>query len=173
MTSGYLLDTNILGYLVRALSNDKSSECINVLQHYQKHESDALMFICSATVGEIEYGLNSGSQPYAVQCEARGVLEQFPDVLNIDKHVATDNYATLRAELFRKYAPKTAKGTAKTRHIEQWNDPITGFDLGIDENDIWIAAVALTHNLTLVSNDKMNRISSIAPPRFSTVNWAK
>ena len=54
-----------------------------------------------------------------------------------------DIYAQLKAALFNQFAPKEKSKRRKTK--------IT--DLGFDENDLWIAAVALQHNLTVVSDD--------------------
>ena len=52
-------------------------------------------------------------------------------------------YGQLKAEILRYFGPKD-KG--KFRRITIQN-------LGFSENDLWIAAVALRHNLTLVSAD--------------------
>lgn len=172
MTKGYLLDTNIVSHLICGLNQDSSVESINVLKHYQAHEKNAAMFICAATTGEIEYGLKVAPSPsVTTQQEVRDVLNAFPAILALDKHVATDQYATLRAEIFKKYATKDQKNRAKTRYIEEWCDPATGKSLGINENDVWIVAVALTHNLTLVTADKMTHIKAVAPAGFSVLNW--
>jgi len=41
-------------------------------------------------------------------------------------------------------------------------DPVTAKVLGIQENDLWIAAQAIERNLILVTNDGMSRIREIA-----------
>ncbi len=46
----------------------------------------------------------------------------------------------------------------KKRRAEQLCDPITGRELGIDENDLWIVAQAAERNLVLVTHDKIVRI---------------
>lgn len=172
MTKGYLLDTNIISHLIRALNNETSAQCTNVLKHYQCHEKDARIFICAATTGEIEYGLNISTTPDpVVQQQVREILDIFPEVLKIDKHIAAEQYAILRANIFNKYAPKNKRGRAKTRYLEEWCDPTTGKTMGINENDIWIASVALAYNLHLVTDDGMDRIVSVAPAGFSVLNW--
>lgn len=56
-------------------------------------------------------------------------------------------------------------------YIEEWLDPATGKTLGVNENDVWIVAVALTYNLTLVTSGKMDHIKAVAPPELSVLNW--
>jgi predicted nucleic acid-binding protein len=50
-------------------------------------------------------------------------------------------------------------------------DPVTSRELGIQENDLWIAAQALEYNLVLVRNDKMDRIRD-ACEELQVENWA-
>jgi len=173
MSKSYLLDTNILSYLVIGLNNQSSQIGKNVLKNYQTAEANNI-FICSATTGEIHYGLevappNNGLK----QKEVYEILEQFKIVFALDKNVAESHYSSLRAKLFTKYAPKDSKNRAKTRYIEEWCDPTTGKVLGINENDVWIAAVALAHNLTLVTADKMDHIVSVAPSNLTIENWTQ
>ena len=52
-------------------------------------------------------------------------------------------YGQIKVALFNQFAPKEKSKRRKTK--------IT--NLGFDENDIWIAAVALQNNLTIVSRD--------------------
>ncbi|YAF94669.1 MAG: type II toxin-antitoxin system VapC family toxin [Nodularia sp. CChRGM 3473] len=61
---------------------------------------------------------------------------------NIDGSTATI-YGQLKASLFNQFAPKEKSKRRKTK--------IT--DLGFDENDLWIAAVALQNSLIVVSAD--------------------
>jgi tRNA(fMet)-specific endonuclease VapC len=61
---------------------------------------------------------------------------------NIDEFTATI-YGQLKAALFKQFAPKEKKKRRKTK--------IT--DLGFGENDLWIAAIAIQHNLIIVSAD--------------------
>ncbi len=55
----------------------------------------------------------------------------------------TETYGKLKAQLVRHFGPKDRASRTKVR-LEQ---------LGIGENDLWIAAIALRHNLTVVSSD--------------------
>jgi predicted nucleic acid-binding protein len=49
-------------------------------------------------------------------------------------------------------------------------DPVTSRELGIQENDLWIAAQALEYNLVLVTNDKMDRIRDVCED-LQVENW--
>ena len=46
-------------------------------------------------------------------------------------------------------------------------------ELGIDENDLWIAAQAIEHNLVLVTNDEMKRIKHVAGPVLDIEDWTE
>lgn len=77
----------------------------------------------------------------------------------IDDGTATI-YGQLKATLFNQFAPKEKEKRRKT----------TITDLGFDDNDIWIAATAIQHNLTIVSADSdFVRMRSAKP--FSLENW--
>ncbi|MEM6503532.1 MAG: type II toxin-antitoxin system VapC family toxin [Cyanobacteria bacterium P01_C01_bin.89] len=52
-------------------------------------------------------------------------------------------YGVLKADFFRRYGPKDKRQRRRTT-INQ---------LGIGDNDLWIAAITLQHNLTLVTAD--------------------
>ncbi|MEC4819557.1 MAG: type II toxin-antitoxin system VapC family toxin, partial [Scytonema sp. PMC 1069.18] len=63
-------------------------------------------------------------------------------VYHITEETATI-YGQIKAYLFYKFAPKDKNKQRKTKIV----------DLGFDENDIWIAAIALQNDLTVVSRD--------------------
>lgn len=54
-------------------------------------------------------------------------------------------------------------------------NPTTGKELGIDENDIWIAAQAKTHNLVLVTHDSRGNFGKMLTqfaPALVVEDWA-
>ena len=56
---------------------------------------------------------------------------------------------------------------------ESCYDRVTGQELGIDENDLWIAAQSIAHNLVLVSNDRMLKIRTAAGVVLDLEDWEK
>lgn len=63
-------------------------------------------------------------------------------------------YGILKADFFRRYGPKDKKQRRRTT-INQ---------LGIGDNDLWIAAIALQHNLILVTADSdFQRLQTLQP----------
>ena len=62
------------------------------------------------------------------------------------------------------------------RRPDQITDRVTATRLGIDENDLWIAAQAVQYNLALVTNDGMARIRAVLSelaPSLHIENWTK
>jgi len=114
--------------------------------------------VSAITLGEIMFG-NSITQ--STNHSRRDEFEswintEFPYALGIDRHTRV-YYGTLKAELFRKFPPLNKH----ENHPERCIDRVTGAELGIDENDLWIAAQAMQYNLILVTNDEMERIRKV------------
>lgn len=169
---GYLLDTNIVVKLAAARSGSTDPQDVCVLEKAESVQDKAQLFICAAVVGEIEYGLQAApSKDPTKQAQMRAICRAFPVVFAHDENVARGCYATLRAKLFQTFAPKDKKNRAKSRHVEEWIDPTTGKALGVTENDVWIAAVALCHNLVLVTNDRMANIVKVAGGALQIEDW--
>ena len=172
----FLIDTNIWEYWFNPKREPQHS---NVLKHVaelrQKSENDNNPFriwISSVTWGEIEFG-------YQWQIKKEGSLEvqfrQFihgiaPKEFIIDKHV-TPEYGRVRAMLFEKFGPRDKK--INRLRPEQLIDPVTSLQLGIQENDLWIVAQAITRNLTLVTSDKLARIQEVTGGELHIKNWAE
>jgi tRNA(fMet)-specific endonuclease VapC len=172
----YLLDTNILASLAAVRGGSTEETDLRVERRFEelKKQGKVRLFISAITVGESEYGLlTAPTANPAAQKLARQVIDAFPGkmVLGIDRGNARFHYASLRVKLFNLYAPKNAHGRAKTNFIVEWKDPTTDKVLGINENDVWIASLALAHNLTLASGDKMTHIRNAAGEKLSYENW--
>lgn len=128
----YLLDTNHCSGAI--LGN------ANILRRLAEAENIAIA-TCVIVQGELIYMAERSQQKERNLALAHRFLA---GIYTYDINGETaDIYAQLKAELFNQFAPKEKSKRRKTK--------IT--DLGFDENDLWIAAVALQHNLTVVSDD--------------------
>jgi tRNA(fMet)-specific endonuclease VapC len=83
--------------------------------------------------------------------------------------MTSPSYGTIRARLFERFAPKDKK--RKGLRAEELVDPVTSRALGIQENDIWLAAQALERNLVLVTNDSIVHIKEVVP-ELQVENWS-
>lgn len=172
----FLIDTNIWEYWFNLKREPQHSNVLKrVAELKRRSENDKNLFhiwISSVTWGEIEFG-------YRWQTKKEGSLEtqfrQFihsiaPKEFMIDKHV-TPEYGRIRAMLFEKFGPKDKK--INGLRPEQLIDPVNSSQLGIQENDLWIVAQAVTRNLTLVTNDKLARIQEVTGDELHIQNWSE
>ena len=161
---GYLLDTNIVRYWF----DERRSEHQRVLQHIQELPGEPPLMISAITLGEIEYGLQVARIDTLKQEAFHAFIStNLPMVLDITKATRI-YYGSLRASVFEKYAPNARR--RRGLRPEQLIDPVTSRELGIQENDFWIAAQALEYNLVLVTNDKMDRIRDVCGD-LQVENW--
>lgn len=162
---GYLLDTNILAYW----HNSSSPEHEAVIRRLDSLDPAAPLRISAVAWGEIEYGHRCVSpSDTPIQTQFRRFLEtRLPHVLDVRKTTAM-YYGQLRAKLFGKFAPR---GKKKGLRPEQLVDPLTAAELGIQENDLWMAAQAMEHNLVLVTHDRMTRIREVLRDLLDIEDW--
>lgn len=148
----YLLDTN---------------HCSRILQQDQviraKLKAIAAVRVVTSVIvrGELVFMARNST----MQVENLSTVEQFfsaIEVLPIDKESA-DIYGQIKAQLFSKFGPKEK---AKRRHYKMK-------DLGISDNDLWLASVAKRHNLTIVSQDDDFRRIKEAVSDLSIEAWLK
>ncbi len=128
----YLLDTNHCSFAILGNSN--------VLSRLAAIEN-SLVSTCVIVQGElVDMAERSQRQEDNLALIHRFLMSIY--IHNIDESTATI-YGQLKAGLFNQFAPKEKNKRRKTKIS----------DLGFDENDLWIAAIALQHNLTVVSAD--------------------
>jgi tRNA(fMet)-specific endonuclease VapC len=133
----------------------------NVLSRTRSLPEASPLAVSVITLGEIEYGCRvvSPAADTPIQKSSKAfVRDKLPRVLTVTKST-TSYYGALRARLFAKFAPK--KKRLRGMRPEQLKDPVTSRELGIQENDVWIAAQAVEHNLVLVTADKMKRVREV------------
>ena len=166
MVQGYLLDTNILSYWF----NEATSEHQNVVRHLAMLDANAPLRISAISLGEMEYGHRCESDTdTTIQTAFKDfVNKRLPDVLRIQRSTSL-HYGQIRANLFEKYAPKSKR---KGLRPCQLVDPITATSLGIQENDLWIAAQAIEHNLVLVTHDRTTHIKAVVANLLEFEDWA-
>ncbi len=149
----YLLDTNMVSHYFYRHAN--------VLARIQSLDDGDKLWVSSVTLGEIAFGnavTNSTDHERRTECE-RFINNEFHGGITLPISRSTRiYYGDLKAELFRRFPP-SRRGQ---NHPERCFERATGVELGIDENDLWIAAQALEHNLVLVTNDEMARIREVA-----------
>ncbi|MBW8014621.1 MAG: type II toxin-antitoxin system VapC family toxin [Planctomycetes bacterium] len=158
----YLLDTNIWGYLFN--SKKYPQEHATILKRLNNLTSDNKLSISIISWGEISVGLPRDIP----RNHLKFITAVNPLRIGLDTHVA-EKYGELRGLLVKANKfPKRIKGL----NHEQLVDRFTWLEVGSLENDLWIAAQAITLNLTLVTNDKMEHIKKIAGESLHIDNWA-
>jgi predicted nucleic acid-binding protein len=128
--------------------------------------------ISAVTLAEVEYGLRTAPKiDTARQAIVRNVMARYVLVLPITRHTG-EFFSEIRSELFMTYSPKNARGRLTKHRVEDLVERTTAKLLGVQENDIWIAAQAMETNLVLVTEDKMNHITSLQlNPGLRTIRW--
>ncbi|NLX57666.1 MAG: type II toxin-antitoxin system VapC family toxin [Phycisphaerae bacterium] len=159
---GYLLDTNAVSDWLDATRPRHATVSDNIGRLMR---TETLLLTSTIVLGEIEYGIQTAPQ------EIQQRLEEFRSQVEVEfvhnrllldvTRGTTFVYGDLRARVFEKYAPGEKR--KKGMRPEELTSPTTSKELGIQENDLWIAAQAIERNLILVSNDAMRRIRDVAP----------
>lgn len=153
MLSGYLLDTTILSYLTYPEGNPFHQR---VQDRLESLDPASPLYMSAVSWGELEYGWRTGAKTL-LRDNDRELLTRFV-TLQVTKKTGLA-YAELKARLFERFAQKELR--AKSKRVEQLKDPLTGYALGVQENDVWIVAQAVERGLVLVTQDKMIRIKEV------------
>ena len=115
---------------------------------------DAPAATCVIVEGELVFMAHKSDHPSANAQRVSQFLRGI-EVLPLDRDTA-DRYGELKAAVLERFGPREKARRKRTRLAE----------LGFQENDLWIAAVAQRHGLTLVSADsdfaRLSRLSDIA-----------
>ncbi len=159
---GYLLDTNIISFYFNQAS----------LQHFPVRERFAALpkgthyALSAISLGELEFARHRNPDRLKADAYRAFVDSYFPYRLDVNPKTC-DHYGNLRARLLRKFL-------RKNRHSppEEWIDEFTAKELGVKENDIWIAAHAIQHNLILVTNDAHMDLIRQAAAELQLEDWA-
>jgi len=163
---GYLLDTNIIAFWFNPTHQKHAAVCNWIADL----PAEAPLMTSAIVIGEIECGcaLARGHKRFDLAGLAEFIRHQLPRVIKVGRSTA-EPYGNLKAKLFDKYAPKRRRQGLR---LEEIFDPVTAKCLGIQENDLWIAAQAVERNLVLATNDKMTHIRKVAP-ELAVEDWTR
>jgi len=143
--SGYLLDTNHCSSLLKGHPS---------LIHKLEDLGDAPTVTCVIVQGELAYMAQKSEQP-STNAERVSQFLRGIEVLPVDRDTA-DRYGELKAAVIERFGPREKARRKRTRLA----------DLGFQENDLWIAAVAQRHGLTVLTADsdfaRLSRLNDIA-----------
>lgn len=143
--NGYLLDTNHCSFLLKGHPS---------LIRKMDDLGDAPAATCVIVQGELVFMAHKSDHPSANAQRVSQFLRGI-EVLPLDRDTA-DRYGELKAAVIERFGPSEKARRKRTRLAE----------LGFQENDLWIAAVAQRHGLTLVTADsdfaRLSRLSDIA-----------
>ena len=151
--AAYLLDTNIASWLLDA-QHKRHSDASGFVSNAG---GDSHIYISRVTIAEIQYGYKVYANVNQTRKQAIEQRLKLFQPREIDRHT-TEPYSDIRAALFQQFVSKAKKGKATGRRPEELLDNTSGRELGIQENDLWIAAIAVQYNLILVTQDKMKNI---------------
>lgn len=154
---GYLLDTTAASVLWDRRHREHSK-----IRGFLQKVADAPTWISIVVLGEIEYGLKiAPKMDEDRQGEVRRQMARFLRILDVNKHTI-EPYSDLRAALFKKYSPRYKRARLRTTWPEDLRERTTAKELGIQENDLWIAAQAIQYNLVLITGDHMRRLQEVS-----------
>ena len=165
---GYLFDTNAVSILwnVRHPEHDTAKT-------FFARVSGSPVWLSTIVLAEIEYGLKVTPKiDVESQNQVRREMSKCPLILDIDKHTIGP-YSDLRAELFKNYSPRKRRGRLTVKWPEDLVERTSAKELGIQENDIWIAAQAIQYNLILVTEDHMSRLAEVSNSLSAPLQIAK
>ncbi len=145
----YLLDTN---HCSRLILGDA------LLAQRVAEAGEETVGTCVIVAGELLDMAHRSERAAANLPRFREFLEDIA-LYSVDE-VTAAVYGEFKAALFAKFGPKEKE---KRRRF-------TLSQLGVGENDLWIAAIALQHGLTVISADEdFTRLQQVRP--FALENW--
>lgn len=171
----FLIDTNIWRFWFDEGIEPQHSNVLRRVQELERAceggQGAFRVWISAITWGEIECGYQiQKDEEQSLEVEFRQFIRDIsPIVFIVDRHVGRE-YGRIKARCFEQFSRREKRG--KKLRLKQLTDPISGEELGIDENDLWIVAQAVMRNMTLVTNDKLRRIREVVGDSLHIEDWA-
>lgn len=128
----YLLDTN---HCSRIIQGDAT------VLHRLREKGNTIVATSVIVVEELVFMAENSQQKTANFKVVQAFVESI-DIHQIDKNIA-EIYGQFKAEIISRFGFRE-KSRRRTTRIEE---------LGVSDNDLWIAATAIRHNLTIISAD--------------------
>lgn len=152
---GYLLDTN-------HISAWEEQNPI-FMAHLREVPPENIIWVCPISLAEIECGLRITTATDAQRRAAcrRFIEEQVRDFVRAIDITTRESYAEIMERIWRTHPPPANRRIKTQQHLS---------NLGVDVNDVWIAAVALEHGLILLTDDRMDTIRACVP-EMRVDNW--
>ncbi|KAF0135076.1 MAG: PilT protein domain-containing protein [Candidatus Saganbacteria bacterium] len=148
----FLLDTT---YCSKIIDKDRS-----LMEHISNNvPKDSYVATSVVSKGELVYMVEKSERKEDNKRVVRNFLENI-DIQPVTSKVA-DVYGELKYNIFSKYAPKE-----KTKR-----NKYTLARLGITENDAWIAALAISMGLTVITKDSDFQRIKDADNRLNYEEW--
>ena len=137
----YLLDTNhCSGAILR------NPTILNHLKSIEQEVVGTCVIVQGELIDMAERSQRSQNNLELVQNFLQGIY-----IYDVDRETA-NVYGWIKAAIFKQFAPKEKSKRRKTKM----------FNLGFDENDLWITAIALQHELIIISSDSdFSRIQTV------------
>jgi predicted nucleic acid-binding protein len=132
------------------------------------------LFLSAVTLAELRFGavmLRQRTPPPTAEQVAEvdrrvQAAAKLGALLPVTDHVASE-HAALKLAYARKFAPNLLqKGALKGKPPELWHEGLSAAALNVTENDLWIAATAIAHDLTLLTIDNDHARMRLADPRL-------
>lgn len=151
---GFLLDTNHVSAWIE--------EQPTFMARLSKVPRDAPVRVCAITLGELEWGylVTTSSDEGKRKRHREFVVRRLSRwAYPVTEH-SGDRYAKVLQRIWKKRPPK--RGIRTQRHLSE---------LGVDVNDVWIVSVAWEHNLTLLTNDRMDMLRQVVAGDVEFDTW--
>jgi len=121
--------------------------CIQILNNNQTiierlRELDGLSTLSVINAGELIYGAYKSDQMTENISSVLNLIELMREVYEVDTETIWI-YGRLKAEIIKRFGPKD-KQKQRNFRLES---------LGLFDNDLWIASIAIQHELTLITQD--------------------